>query len=444
MVYSPNLVLHNKPAMKIIKSTPISAFGGMNFVFEHFNSLKINQIINTNLPNLAPQSQYKWQDLFYSFSTIFFCGGDCIEDLQSHLKSHFLGNPFVQYSSPDTLLRRFSELTTSIQYCTPKRGIVKHEFCTNDLLTKLNLKILKRIDVFREKELTLDYDNTIIFTEKKDAKMSYKRDYGYQPGVFTVNEKFVLSIENRNGNSDAKSFQRDTLERLFSIVEAENLPKFNHFRADAASYQFDVVKLVEQKTENFYIGCRNSYVEKYFKEVKHWEPYLFGNDQMEIGEIEIQPFLIDYKRQGSEIKNYRLVVKRTPRIDGQIDLISQDAYEYRAILTNNSKWNMQKIVQFYNRRGNMEKTFDVLKNDFGWNNMPFSSLNKNLVFLYFSAICSNLFLNIITKFSEKSKWLEPNYRIKKFIFRFIIQPTKWVKQSRQNKLKIYNPSFEFY
>ncbi|MFC1226810.1 IS1380 family transposase, partial [Pedobacter sp. BG31] len=84
-------------------------------------------------------------------------------------------------------------------------------YCTNRTLENFNLEVLKKIGVLDSGELTLDYDNTIIFNEKQDSQMTYKRDYGYQPGVCTINEQFVLYIENRNGNSDAKSFQRDTL-----------------------------------------------------------------------------------------------------------------------------------------------------------------------------------------------------------------------------------------
>ena len=96
-----------------------------------------------------------------------------------------------------------------------------------------------------------------------------------------------------------------------------------------------------------------------------------------------------------------------------------------------------EIVFFYNQRGTIEKEFDVLKNDFGWNNLPFSKLEQNTVFMIFTAICRNLYHYIITRFSEKYKNLKANFRIKKFIFRFISIPAKWIKSSRQYKIRIY-------
>ena len=47
---------------------------------------------------------------------------------------------------------------------------------------------------------------------------------------------------------------------------------------------------------------------------------------------------------------------------------------YSAILTNDWDMDVNEIVFFYNQRGTIEKEFDVLKNDFGWNNLPFSKV----------------------------------------------------------------------
>lgn len=429
--------------MKVIKSNSISAFGGINFVFEHLNKLNISNIVSDSLPKLKSNSHYSWKDLFYSFLSIYYCGGDCIEDIHTNLRPHFENNPFVKLPSPDTLLKRLSELATENQSCKTKRGVVEHEFNTNDMLCELNMVILSKLGVFNAEELILDYDNTILFNEKRDSKMTYKRDYGYQPGVCTINEEHILYIENRNGNSDAKSFQIDTLQRLFEALEKVDIIKVKHFRADAASYQYEVIELLNQKSEFFYVGCRNSYVEKYFTQVEEWTTTEDEFGELQVGSIMITPFAQQAKEHNANPKPYRLLVKRRLRKDRQINMVTQDAYEYRAILTNNFEMSDLEVAHFYGKRGNMERQFDILKNDFGWQNLPFSCLNQNTVFLYFSAMCRNLYSNVINYFSSKCKSLKPTYRIKKFIFRFIILPAKWIKQSRQMKLKVYNRAFEF-
>lgn len=429
--------------MKVIKSNSISAFGGINFVFEHLNRLNISDIITKSLPKLNHNSRYSWKDLFYSFLSIYYCGGEHIEDIHTNLRPHFENNPYVKLPSPDTLLKRLSELATENQICRTKRGSVEHKFNNNEMLCKLNMAMLSKLGVLGSRELTLDYDNTIIFNEKSDSKMTYKRDYGYQPGVCTINEEHILYIENRNGNCAANSFQTDTLQRMFAALDKYKTSKVAHFRADAASYQYEVIELLNKKTKFFYIGCRNSYVEKYFTQVQDWTTTQDEFGELQVGSIMVTPFIRQAKDHNATPRPYRLLVKRRLKEDGQINMVTQDAYDYRAILTNNFDMTDLDVANFYDKRGNMERQFDILKNDFGWQHLPFSSLNKNSVFLYFSAICRNLYKNVIEYFSAKCKSLNPTYRIKKFIFRFIILPAKWIRQSRQMKLKVYNPSFGF-
>ncbi|MCF6167326.1 MAG: IS1380 family transposase, partial [Lutibacter sp.] len=81
--------------------------------------------------------------------------------------------------------------------------------------------------------------------------------------------------------------------------------------------------------------------------------------------------------------------------------------------------------------------FDVIKNDFGWNHMPFSHLNTNTVFLYLMAMCKNIYHIIIQRFSKIFEGLNPTNRMKKFLFRFIILPAKWTRRSRQDVLRVY-------
>ena len=97
----------------------------------------------------------------------------------------------------------------------------------------------------------------------------------------------------------------------------------------------------------------------------------------------------------------------------------------------------KEVVEFYNDRGDSERLFDEMNNDFLWKKMPFSFLHENTVFLVMMAICRNLF-HFLTKFiSRKLDFIKPNFRLKKFIFRFMVVPAKWIKQGRQLVLKLF-------
>ena len=199
-----------------------------------------------------------------------------------------------------------------------------------------------------------------------------------------------------------------------------------------------MVKLVAEKVSNFYISVRNSYVEKYFAKITNWEKTTESNgDTVWVGDTYYPPFQNRASQEKDKVKEYRLVVKRKKNKCGQLNVITQDAYNYRAILTNDVVKTPTEVVLFYNKRGSMEKEFDVIKNDFGWSHMPFSNLSENTVFLYLMAICKNLYHKIIQRFSKRFKGLKPTYRMKRFTFRFIILPSKWVEKSRQNILRVH-------
>lgn len=423
--------------MKIQQSTQISAFGGINFVYEDFQAMGLGRLFEKNLPVLAANSQYTWKDILYSLFSIFFCGGDAIEDIGSKLSPHLKDNPYCKLPSPDTLLRRMADLSVEDGYCRCKRGSVTHHYNSNQALCALNIKLVKHLGAFKAPTLTLDYDNTIVYNEKADSVLTYKKAPGYQPGLCTLNTNTIIYVENRNGNSDAKAFQEQTLTRMFALLDSQDIEKIDNFRADAASYQFDVIQLVEKHVKHFYIGTRNDYVENYFTQIANWQQCKDSKGEpIWIGAINYRPFTKYYSAK-ERPKQYRLIVKKKPNKDGQINMITQEAFQYRAIITNDFCKTAKDIIAFYNNRGAMEQQFDMLKNDFGWKHMPFSSLGKNNVFLILMAMCRNIYQSIIQRFAQKFEGVKSTFRMKRFIFKIIILPAKWIRSARQEFLKIY-------
>jgi len=52
--------------MKIVNSSPITPFGGINFAIKEAIDLNINNLINSNMVDLAKQSKYTWFDIIMS------------------------------------------------------------------------------------------------------------------------------------------------------------------------------------------------------------------------------------------------------------------------------------------------------------------------------------------------------------------------------------------
>jgi len=426
--------------MQVINSEKINPFGGINFVFESFDVLKIDKILQEELPKLPNQSNYSWKDILYSFWSIFFCNGDCIEDIGLNQKDHLKNNPFIKIPSPDCILKRFKELSVPDDFLETQRGKVKHQFNINDSLNNLLLSILKKCGLIDEQNLICDYDNTIITTNKADSKTSYIKKKGYQPGIGFINNNIAF-IENRNGNSDAQTLQDKTLERMFDGFKEQGI-KIEKFRADSASYLFSVLLLLEKEVEKFYIRARKSAsLLKQIGQINDWQEVEGQKQKTFRAEIKFTPFTGStaerHKIKNKDLKAYRFIITKEERKDKQVNLFTNEAFIYSIIMTNDNEMNINEVVSFYNQRGKTEREFEILKNDFSWKKPAFSKLEHNTVFLIFTAICKNLYQFIINGYSKIYKHLKPTFRIKKFIFRFICIPSKWIFRSRQKILKLY-------
>ena len=418
--------------MKITQANEkITPFGGFNFCHDLLCKTGIPALIDNHLGKRVQYVGFDYSDILTNHLAIFFNGGDCTEDINEHLRGHLKQVRGLSVCSADTILRGVKELSTPIEEQTSQSG-VNHYFNINTNLNKLLLKALvKTGQLNNHTGYTLDYDNQVIATEKYDALKTYKKCEGYQPGVASIG-KHIVYIEGRNGNSQAKYQQVETLQRSFSLLSGQGV-SVKRFRADSASYQQQVIDLVAQQCQYFYIrAMRCADMEQQISQLPahSWEKTRLGVQEMDVAQIEgYTPF--------DGHKAYRLVVSRIKRRDRQTGLFTGDAYTYRAIITNDDQWDNIQIVSFYNQRGSAERTFDAMNNDFGWSKLPCSFLNENTAFMILTALYANLYHFILNSFSKKLSWLKENFRLKKFIFRFITVSAKWIKTGRQHVLKLY-------
>lgn len=422
--------------MKTLNSSSISPFGGLNFVLKELEDQKIGNLLNQSLPTLAAQSKYSWKDILYSYWSILFCGGDCAEDISINLNKSLDNVPYILCPSPDRLLNRLKELSSPKIIIKKNRSLSSNEISINTSLNMLNIKILKRLGLLQSQNSVLDYDNTVIFNDKLDAKMTYKKNKGYFPGIGIIGQNIVF-IENRNGNSAPHSMQDDTIDRMMQALISQNI-HVKSFRADSASYQFSTITTARKYFEKIYIRAKiNASTNKAIANISNWKEIEGKNKQQ--GSIIFTPFPDAARRAKKKdlLEKYKLIVTKEKRRDGQINLFTGECYEYKAIMTNDFEMSDDEVVLFYNQRGKQEREFDILKNEFAWKKLPFSKLEQNTVYLYITAICRNIYQYIICKFSTKFKYLAKNFRLKKFIFRFICIPAKWVKSGRQIRLRIY-------
>jgi Transposase DDE domain group 1 len=415
--------------MKITTSLEnIKSFGGLNFISEQFDSLNLPELISKHLGTRSILAKYSYSDVIKNLWAITFAGGDCAEDIQTNLKAELLQIKKLNVCSPDTILRVQKQLSVGKEIHLSAANTV-NEFSKNETLNALNLDILLHSKTLKPDQFyDFDFDNQFIACEKYDSKKGYKMKHGYFPGIATIG-KHIVYFENRNGNSNVKFKQSETLQTAFDLLNSKNI-FINRSRMDCGSFTKDIIKTVEAHSKTFYIRaqrCEDLYEQ--LKQVKQWETTTVGLFEVETITIEYAPF--------GEEKVYRYVVSREKNKTGQADVFSEDNFIYRAIATNDNTSTNKEVIEYYNQRGAGEKIFDEMNNDFGWRNLPFSFLQENTVYMMLMAMCRNFYLIILETISKKVDFVESNFRLKKFIFRFVVVPFKWINRGRQKILKLY-------
>lgn len=415
--------------MKVTTSTEnIGAYGGLNFISQIFNTLDFSGLIETHLGARASQATFSYCDVIKNLWLVFLAGGDCAEDIEEHLKSNLSQIPTTKVCSADTVGRVLKSLAEEKQVHISDAGI-EHQFSNHVKLNTLNLEmLLKTKALIPNKSYDFDFDHQFIACEKYDSKKSYKMKRGYFPGVSTIG-KHIVHIENRNGNTPVKYKQADTLKNAYALLKSKNI-LINRSRMDCGSFSKEIIDVVAKNSRLMYIRAqRCGELSKQIKAVKKWETVQIGLFEKEVCSINYNPF--------NGEKTYRYVISRERNKTGQTDIEFQDNFVYRAILTNDTTSSDQDVITYYNQRGACEKIFDEMNNDFGWKKLPFSFLEQNTVFMLIMAMCRNFYLHLLLVFSEKVSFVEATYRLKKFIFRFVVVPFKWIRRSRQNILKLY-------
>ena len=413
-----------------IKDDRINSFGGIFFVLDQFRASRLARMIDNTLGDKGLNARFKFSDTIGNLASIFLSGGEVLEDVNLFRQEAFKRNPDYRFCSADTIARDLRGLAVeNTPVMSPESGKT-YRFNINDTLNGLLPKALLQLGmVDKERPVVFDYDNQFIPTEKHDATYSYKKAFGYFPGIAQV-DLHPFYIENRDGSAGVKLDQAETLERAFAQMKANGI-KAGKARMDCGSYSEEVVEVTSCNCKTFYIRAMNCQaLERRIADIKEeeWQATEVNCQKCWLASL---PFTAFFAERG-----YRLVVQRTLVEDNQSTLF--DSYVHRCILTNDQEGSEKEIVEFYNQRGASERTFDMLNNDFGWKRLPFSFMEENTVFMILTALIRNFYVWLVGKIADgKSFGLEATSRVKRFVFRFVQVPFRWVFRSRQWRLQLF-------
>ena len=418
-----------------LKSDLVGTFGGIFLMLDHFNKAGLDKLVDKLLGNRRFNAKYSYSDIFKTLLATYTTNGSCIEDSRRISGQISEKSQDYRLCSPDILLNSFKELCTGSSASHSESGI-EYRFNHNPALTSLAVKgLIQCGQVDTKTAHVFDYDNQFIPTEKYDAKFSYKKAFGYFPGIAQI-DGYPFFVENRDGNANVKYLQAETLEKAYLALE-ENGVKVGQSRMDCGSYSKEIVKTVARHSRSFYIrASRCETLRKRISEIDDsaWEDVEINYIKCQLSSIPFTAFL--------EEEGYRLVVQRTLRDNGQSDLFDGE-YVYRCILTNDTQLSNKDVVRFYNMRGGTERCFDCMNNDFGWGHLPCSFMESNTVFMGIMVFLHNYYRYFLCILEGKGFGLKKTSRVKAFVFRFASVPFKWVTAGSRRLLRLYssNPAY---
>ena len=396
--------------MKITISTDnIKSLGGLNFISEAYDKLKLPELITQHLGKRPSQAEFSYSDAIKNLWAITFAGGDCAEDIHTNLKEELHQITHLNVCSPDTILRLQKTLALEKEIHVSNSKTI-NEFSKHSTLNALNLDMLVQTETLKPNQFyDFDFDNQFISCEKYDSKKGYKMKNGYFPGVASI-DNYIVYFENRNGNSNVKFKQADTLQAAYDLLKSKDI-FIDRSRMDCGSFTKEIVTTSEANSKRVYIRAqRCDELYRQLQEVVKWETVKIGLFDVEVCSIEYAPF--------GEEKKYRYVVSREKNNTGQTNVFSNDDFTYRAILTTDTDSSTQEVIQYYNQRGAGEKIFDEMNNDFGWKNLPFSFLQENTVYMILMAMCRNFYLITLEKISQKVPFVKSNFRLNEIYISF--------------------------
>ena len=230
-----------------IKNENITSFGGIYHIMDVFSKLGFEKLTESVLGKRGSSGKaFSHGSIFGSLFFSYLCGGDCLEDINA-LIGQFRQRPDTLLPGADTVGRGLKELAEeNIVYKSETSG-KSYSFNTAEKLNTLLLRMIRRMGLIKVgSHVDLDFDHQFIPAHKFDAKYSYKQDFGYFPGWASIGG-IIVGGENRDGNTNVRFHQEDTLRRIMDRVTSELGVVIERFRADCGSFSKEIITFYNER-----------------------------------------------------------------------------------------------------------------------------------------------------------------------------------------------------
>ena len=365
----------------------LTSRAGLIVVAQLMQRLGLEQLADRQLPVAGSNRGYRQGAMFNIFMLLFHEGGKCLDDV-SHLQKE---KPLMKLLGCGKLpgaktlgnwLRRVG------RSCQAMQGLVN-----------INKTILAA-GLYNRTQITLDIDATVIESNKRTARYTYKKHRGYTPMVGHIAETDqVVAVEFREGNESPNKENLQFIQRCESALP-EGV-SVSDVRIDAAGYQAAVINYAMDNGMGFAIRAKmDSAVKETISEIKdcEWRPLVCRDGSESDTEQVCRTLHVMTKTEA-----FTLIVQRKHIDDddnSQLDILINSDDEtgvrgrniYRAIATNKDELSDPEVVHFYNQRGeSSENRIKELRSDFAAARLPCGDFHANAAWLMLSSMAYNLF-----------------------------------------------------
>ena len=360
----------------------------MIVVAQLMQRLGLAPLVDQQLPAPCSNRGYRQGAIFNIFMLLFHEGGRCLDDV-SHLQKE---QPLMellgcgQLPGAKTLgnwLRRIGRSDRGMQ------GLVNVN------------KLILATTLYKRKQITLDLDATVIESNKRRAKFTYKKHRGYTPMIGHIGETGqVVAAEFREGNESANKNNLEFIQRCQSALP--DGVSISHVRMDAAGDQAAGINHAMDNSMGFAIRAKmDSSVKETISGIKEcdWRPLVYRDGS----ESDTEQVARSVHVMNETPQAFTLVVQRK-RIDdddsSQLDIfinsddetVARGRHIYRAIATNLDELSDSEVVHWYNQRGAAsENRLKELRSDFAAARLPCGDFHANAAWLMLSSIAYNIF-----------------------------------------------------
>ena len=230
-----------------IKNENITSFGGIYHIMDVFSKLGFEKLTESVLGKRRSSGKaFSHGSIFGSLFFSYLCGGDCLEDINV-LIGQFRQRPNTLLPGADTVGRGLKELAEeNIVYKSETSG-KSYSFNTAEKLNTFLLRMIRRMGLIKAgSHVDLDFDHQFVPAHKFDAKYSYKQKHGYFLGWASIGG-IIVGGENRDGNTNVRFHQEDTLRRIMNRVTSELGVVIERFRADCGSFSKEIITFYNER-----------------------------------------------------------------------------------------------------------------------------------------------------------------------------------------------------